>query len=364
MRLGWLEIRDFRCHDGLEFGPDPEVNVLVGDNSTGKTTILEAIGYLATLKSFRRSPDSSLVRSGADSAVVRGEFAAAATSALVEAEIPVSGRRRVLLGGKPARSRAEVVSQVALVAFLPDDLDLVKRGPALRREWVDDLASGLWPAAAVEQVEYERALRQRNTLLKQEGRRADLTTLGVWDERISTLGATMIARRLTALEAAGPALQDIYGELAPTGRLSWAYVPSAGEAVLDGDDRAAALLSAITAVRNADLDRRVTTVGPHRDEITLSLDGRDVRTRASQGEQRSVALGLRLATARLVAEHKSTAPVVLLDDVFSELDPERGRRLVALLPPGQVVVTSAHPREVPVGGRLWVVTGGRIEEAA
>jgi len=182
VHLIWLELRDFRSYRVFSFRPEPGVNVLVGDNGSGKTSILEAIGYLASLASFRRSPDGALVRRGADAAIVRGEFSSGPTGALVEIETPVSGRRRVLLNGKGNRSRADVAGVVALVAFLPDDLDLVKRGPSYRREYVDDVAAQAWPTAAVEQTDYERVLRQRNALLRRDGRRADSETLDVLDE--------------------------------------------------------------------------------------------------------------------------------------------------------------------------------------
>src|SRR5512137_1988875 len=170
MLLTWLQLRDFRCHEALEVAPGPGVNVLVGGNGAGKSSVLEAIGYLATLASFRRAPEASLVRAGAEAAVVRGEFTGEAGTVRVEVEIPSRGRHRVQIDGKRASGRAEVAARVALVAFLPDDLDLVKRGPTYRREFVDDLAVQLWPAAAVDQQEYERALRQRNTLLRRDGR--------------------------------------------------------------------------------------------------------------------------------------------------------------------------------------------------
>ena len=368
MILSWLELRDFRVHEELSFSPDPAVNLLVGDNGSGKTSVLEAIGYLATLRSFRRSPDSAMVRVGAEAAVVRGEFRGRVSTVKVEIENPAEGRRRVLLDGKSARSRAEVAEHVDVVAFLPDDLDLVKRGPAYRREWMDDLAVMLWPGAAAEQQDLERAVRQRNALLKREGRRADLPTLDVWDQRLSVLGAAVLRRRLEALALAGPHLSAVHSRLADVDGgsgepLSWEYRSTVPGVIDAAGELEAAMARALAEARPHDVDRRVTTVGPHRDDLELSLGRRDVRTRASQGEQRSVALGLRLLAATLSAERRDVAPVVLLDDVFSELDPDRGRRLVELLPPGQVFITSAHPSEVPLGGAVWHMTADGLEAA-
>ena len=367
MHLIWLELRDFRSYRVFSFRPEPGVNVLVGDNGSGKTSILEAIGYLASLASFRRSPDGALVRRGADAAIVRGEFSSGPTGALVEIETPVSGRRRVLLNGKGNRSRADVAEVVALVAFLPDDLDLVKRGPSYRREYVDDVAAQAWPTAAVEQTDYERVLRQRNALLRRDGRRADTETLDVLDEGLSRLGAAVLARRLAIVELLAPAVSELYADLGDhPEEVAWEYL-SSGIGRLTGTPTAAELApslhEAVSAARHADLDRRTTTVGPHRDDIMVSLGGRDARTRASQGEQRSIALGMRMASYSVLTERRGATPVLLLDDVFSELDADRGRRFVAHLPAGQVFVTSARSEEVPLVGARWTVAGGKVVPA-
>ena len=361
MFLSWLEVRDFRSYQDLEFVPGESVNVLIGDNGTGKTSVLEAIGYLATLRSFRRSPDAALVREGADAAVVRGEFQRQGSSTRIEIEIPAQGRRRLLINGKRTSGRAALADAVSLVAFLPDDLDLVKRGPAYRREYIDDVAAQLWPAAAADQHEFDRALRQRNALLRREGRDADVVTLDVWDERIATLGAALIARRLSALELIAPRVGDLYRDLSDRGDLiGWSYEAGGIGAVTGSEGLAGTLAEAIAAARRTDLERRTTTVGPHRDEVVFRLEGRDVRTRASQGEQRSVALGLRVAAYDLLQEERQAIPVLLLDDVFSELDPERSRRLVERMPSGQVFVTTARREEVPLEGRAWRVAGGGV----
>jgi DNA replication and repair protein RecF len=366
VRLSWIELTDFRCHPSLRVEPDPGVNVFVGDNGSGKTSLLEGIGYLASLSSFRRSPDASLVRLGAEGAVVRGEFSSATGAALVEVEIPASGRRRVLLNGKRAAGRAAIAEMVVLVAFLPDDLDLVKRGPAHRREYLDDLAAQVWPAAGAEQAEYERAVTQRNALLRRDGRMADPTTLDALDERVALLGGVVLSRRLATAALVAPSVESLYAELGEVpARVSFSYVAAGLGEVPTGagaDELAGLLAPALAAARRGDLERRTTTVGPHRDDIDLVLDDRDARTRASQGEQRSVALGLRLAAYRVLAERRATAPVLLLDDVFSELDARRSARLVERLPEGQVFVTSARSEEVPLVGRRWRVTAGRVDE--
>ncbi len=271
------------------------------------------------------------------------------------------------LNGKRPQSRAAVVATVALVAFLPDDLDLVKRGPGERRGFLDDLGAQVWPVAAAEQQDYERAVRQRNALLRQEGRMADPATLDTLDERVAALGALVLARRLETVAAVVPRVAALYEALGErTAAVGWRYEAAglgALESGIAADALEEALGKALTEARPRDLERRLTTVGPHRDEMVLSLDDRDARTRASQGEQRSLALGLRLAAFELVEEIRGVRPILLLDDVFSELDPERSQRLVARLPGGQVFVTSARREEVPLEGTLWTVTEGKVRAA-
>jgi DNA replication and repair protein RecF len=363
MELGWLELTGYRCYSEIRVQPAPGVNVFVGDNGSGKTSLLEAIGYLASLSSFRRSPDGSLVGEGADEAIIRGEFVAGERTLRVEVEIPREGRRRVLVNGKRPAGRAEVISAVPLVTFLPDDLDLVKRSPSYRREYLDDLAAALWPAAGAEQTDYERALRQRNTLLRNEGRHADGATLDVWDERLSHLGAAVLGRRMDLLERLEPRLSALYADLGDRAESLGTRYESAALGVLrlaDVPGLRERLAEALAAARHGDMERRVTTVGPHRDEIVFLISDRDLRTRASQGEQRTVALGLRVASYELMMEVRGATPVLVLDDVFSELDPGRSRRLVDKLPGGQVFISTAREEEVPVVGTRWTVADGSV----
>jgi len=367
VRLRWLELGSFRGWQFLRFEPGAGVNVLIGDNGTGKTSVLEAIGYLASLKSFRGAPDASLVGEGASEAIVRGEFSSEGRTSLVEVAVPAAGRRSVLLDGKRPKGRAEVAERVALVAFLPDDLDLVKRGPGYRRDYLDDVATQVWPVAAAEFTEYEKTVRQRSALLRREGRHADGMTLDVLDERLASLGSAVLARRLAVAALLEPVVAGLYGHLSERpGRVEWRY-EAAGLGQPDGESAAAVLMpllaEALAGARRGDMERRVTTVGPHRDELVILVDGRDARTRASQGEQRSIALGLRVAAYRVLLERRQTPPVLLLDDVFSELDPGRGERLVGQLPAGQVFVTSARAEEVPLVGDRWTVSGGGLTEA-
>jgi DNA replication and repair protein RecF len=370
MHLAWVELKDFRSYREVRFEPDPGVNVLIGPNGAGKTNVLEAIGYLSMQKSFRRAPDAALIRAGADDAIVRGGFSSGATTTDIAVEIPQQGRRRTLVNGKRPARLSDVALLAPTVAFLPDDLDLVKRGPALRREYLDDLGAQLAPTVGADQREYEQALRQRNTLLRQDGKRTDPMTLDVWDVRVAEAGGRVLADRLRLLGNLTGRLSEAYltvgapgvARLEPVYETSWVDVPRL-EAGLEPEFEplASALLQSLEARREHDMELRTTTAGPHRDDPGFRLDDRDVRTQASQGEQRSVALSLRLAAYRLLELRHSHPPLLLLDDVFSELDPHRAQGVTNLLPRGQVLVTSARDDEVPDMGKRWRVENGEIE---
>ncbi len=363
MELLWLELRDFRSYRELRLEPVGDVNVLIGGNGSGKTNVLEAAAYLASLRSFRSSPDAALVSDGATRAIVRGEVRRRAGSSVIEIEIPSSGRRRVLVNGRrPARS-ADLLGHLRAVVFLPDDLDIVKRGPARRREFLDGSAVQLRPGSYLDHQEYERALRQRNMLLRQSGRWVDENTLGVWDERLSQAGGRVLVRRAEVAAALRGRLGDVYRRLAGAATEVGVHYESGwgGDLGQTGaDEWAEQLAAALRGARRDDLDRRTTTVGPHRDEPWFSLDGRDTRTRASQGEQRTLALSLRLAAHSAITELVGDPPLLILDDVFSELDLDRAAALAGLLPTAQTFVTTAREEEVPIHGRRFTVAGGAV----
>jgi len=365
MRIEWLALGDYRSYQELEWNPEPGVNILVGPNGAGKTNLLESISYMATLRSFRRAPDAALVADGAEAAIVRAGISSGDRNRLIEIEIPRSGGRRTQVDKQRLRKTSDLLGVLRVVAFLPEDLELIKRGPAFRRDLLDEVAVQLWPAAYVEQAEFDRALRQRNAFLK-FGQR-DHSSLDVWDARVAQAGGKVALRRSRVIEGMVPLLGEAYMEIASSDAAADIYYEATwpvdrfigGSAAAFTDS----MMVSLKESRPSDFDRRITTVGPHRDEPVLLLEGYDSRIHGSQGEQRTLALAIKLAAHRLIAEATGAPPVLLLDDVFSELDPGRSTALAGALPVDtQTIVTSARPDEVPVGGVVWTVDGGLKRE--
>ncbi len=356
MRVTRLWLTDFRNYGSAELSPDPGgLTIIVGANGEGKTNLLEAIAYLATLSSFRSVPGDALIRQGCARAVVRAEGERDGRQVLVEAELNGSGRDRVQVNRQPLRRARDLLGALRVSVFAPDDLVLVKGGPAERRRFLDEVLVALHPKHDALQRDLDRILRQRNTLLRQSGGRLSPeveVTLDVWDAQLAATGDALAATRQALVTSLEPEVAKAYDQVAHTA----ADVTMGYQRSWTGP-----LADALVKSRNDDLRRGVSLVGPHRDELVLAIGGLPVRTHASQGEQRSLALALRLGAHRLVSEQVGEAPVLLLDDVFSELDPERADALLTHLPPGQSLLTTAG--FVPEGaraGRIVRVAGGRV----
>jgi DNA replication and repair protein RecF len=338
MRLRRLWLTDFRSYEAVELAPADGLTVIVGANGEGKTNLLEAVGYLATLSSFRGAPNDALVRQGAAAAVVRAEVVDADDrDALVEAELRVGGRDRVQVNKQPLKRARDLLGTVRVSVFSPDDLVLVKGGPGERRTYLDGVLVACAPKHDQTLSDLDRILRQRNVLLKQAAGRmtADVeATLDVFDAKLVETGERLGAARASLVDRLEPIIAKAYD-----------VVASAAASVTvtyDAPWRAEGLATRLAAVRGEDVRRGVTTVGPHRDDVVLTIAGMPARTHASQGEQRSLSLALRLGGHELVTEFASSAPVLLLDDVFSELDPDRSVALLRALPPGgQSLLTTA-----------------------
>ncbi|HUS60639.1 MAG TPA: DNA replication/repair protein RecF [Acidimicrobiales bacterium] len=367
MRVDRLWLTDFRSYGAAELAPAPAgLTVVVGPNGAGKTNLLEAVGWMATMSSFRAAPDDALVRDGAEHAVVRVEGVRDGRGVLVEAEIHRAGRNRVFVGRQPLKRSRDLLGALRVSVFSPDDLIMVKGGPGERRRWMDDTLIALHPRHDALRTDLDRVLRQRATLLKQAGGRltADVGfTLDVWDAKLAELGEAWAAARLELVAAATPLLTASYAAVGGIGTsASMSYSPSWR---LDSGHEQRGLAEALIAARPDDIRRGVSTVGPHRDDLVLTLETRPARTHASQGEQRSLALALRLAAHQIVGASAGSPPILLLDDVFSELDPARSEALFAALPIGQAILTTAI--DIPAGAEpasILRITDGRITEVA
>lgn len=344
MQLRQLTLTDFRNYRNATADFAPGLTVVVGANGHGKTNLLEAIGWLATQSSFRGVAADVLVREGCDRAFLRADAERTGRSLSIECEINRTGRNRAFLNRQRVRRSHELLDAVRTTVFSPDDLALVKSGPAGRRRFVDETLVFETPRHDGVRVEFERIVRQRNALLRQSGGRLDADaafTLDVWDTKLAAVGDVLGSLRADLITRLAPEVTDAYVRLAgPEAAVELVHVaPWRGHP--EG------LLGVLHAARDDDVRRGITTVGPHRDDMVIRLRGHDARTHASQGEQRSLALALRLAAHQIVTDAAGSPPVLLLDDVFSELDPARSDALLHVLPATQSILTTASA--IPTG---------------
>ncbi|RZU51005.1 DNA replication and repair protein RecF [Krasilnikovia cinnamomea] len=365
-----VELTDFRSYERAAVDLEPGVTVLVGPNGTGKTNLVEALGYVATLDSHRVATDAPLVRAGAAAAIVRCAIVHEGRELLVELEIVPGKSNRARLNRSPVRRAREVIGALRMVLFAPEDLELVRGDPGERRRYLDDLLVARMPRFAGVRADYDRVVKQRNALLRTAyltrkvggNRGQDLSTLAVWDQHLAHHGAELLAGRLELVTALAPHLTKAYDAVA-AGRsaAAIAYTSRLGGAL--ASERAAleqALLEALAEQRSAEIERGVTLVGPHRDDLALTLGDLPAKGYASHGESWSFALALRLAAYDLLRA-EGIEPVLVLDDVFAELDAGRRDRLATLVgDASQLLVTCAVPQDVPAtlrGARFDVAPG-------
>ncbi|WZH38132.1 MAG: DNA replication/repair protein RecF [Microbacterium enclense] len=374
-----LGLRDFRNYAEVDVSLSTGANVFVGRNGQGKTNLVEAVAYLATLGSHRVSSDAPMVRDGADAAIVRARLGHGDRGVLLELQLNRQGSNRARVNGVNVRT-AELPRYAQVVLFAPEDLQIVRGDPSARRRFADQLIVQRTPRMAAVVADYDRVLRQRTALLKSaraRGVRGDaLGTLDVWDDKLVTLGTELIEARLAVASDLSEPVSRAYAAIAGADhepRLEWALSVGGGDPE-EGDDAASAstgplaeqFRAALAARRAAELERGLTLVGPHRDDLVLRVRGLPVKGYASHGESWSVALALRLASAEILrAESRLGDPVLILDDVFAELDAGRRARLAELVSGyEQVIVTSAVEEDVPDGLRAHVVRveAGQIVE--
>jgi len=343
MHLAGLELRDFRRYEHVELAVGPGVTVFEGSNGAGKTTLLEAVAWVALGRSFRGVGDVALVRDGCDHAIVRATVDDAGRRQSLDAELRVAGRNRVLVNGHPLARTRDRLDLLRVTIFTPDDLALVKGGPAGRRDYLDDLLVVLAPRYEAARTDYEKVLRHRNALLKGGARGPDAaTTLDVFDDQLARAGAELVRGRLRLVDRLGPEMETAYAHLAGRpARIAGRYEADWAPGGVDPETAEVVLRDALARLRPKEIDRGVTLAGPHRDEWRLLLDGLDTRSHASQGEQRCLALALRLGGHAVCRDTIDAAPVLLLDDVFSELDDQRAAALATALPEGQTLITTA-----------------------
>ena len=378
MHVSHLTLHDFRSYPEAEVPLGPGVTAFVGRNGQGKTNLVEAIDYIARLSSHRVAGDAPLVRFGADHAVVRAAVVRDGREAVLEVQINPGRTNKARINRSPVPRARELLGLVRTVLFSPEDLALVKGDPSERRRFLDDLLVQRAPRFAGVRSDYDRVLKQRNSLLKtagiarRQGRSADaaLSTLGVWDSHLAQTGAELLSARLALVDDLRPYVASSYeavAEGATRTDATMTYKPSfelplaeSGAYTYDRDVLADALLAEVERRRGDEVDRGISLVGPHRDELTLMIGPLPVKGYASHGESWSMALALRLASYDLLRS-VGDDPILILDDVFAELDTERRERLAELVAGAeQVLVTAAVPQDVPAalaGARIDVVDG-------
>lgn len=371
MYVRHLGLRDFRSWAHADLELQPGRMVFVGSNGYGKTNLIEALWFSTTLGSHRVGTDTPLIRAGADRAVVSTIVVNEGRECAIDLEIAAGRANKARLNRSPVRSTREVIGVLRAVLFAPEDLALVRGDPGERRRYLDDLATVRRPAVAGVRADYDKVLRQRTALLKSaagirhRGDRGALDTLDVWDSRLAQHGAELMAARIDLVNQLAPEVEKAYQLLAPSSRsASIAYrtslgAPAAADAAAgDLDFLEAALLAALAERRDAELERGMCLVGPHRDDLELWLGDQPVKGFASHGESWSFAIALRLASYELLRADGSE-PVLLLDDVFAELDAARRRALATVAESAeQVLVTAAVPEDIPAG---WAATQVHIE---
>jgi DNA replication and repair protein RecF len=374
MYVAHLSVADFRSWPRADIAFDPGASVLVGANGQGKTNLLEAIGYLATLSSHRVALDAPLVRAGTERAIVQAAVVSDGRQLVLEVEITPGRANKAKLNRSPVPRPRDILGGLRTVLFAPEDLAIVRGDPSERRRFLDELLVQRTPRLAGVRADYDRVLKQRAALLKTAGaaRRAgssgDLRTLDVWDGHLAEHGAQLLAARLDLVAALRPYAEEAYDRLAPTsGRFGLRYVSQVVDSL--GNDTgvipeisvlSAALLAELARLRPQEVERGVTLAGPHRDDLELTLNELPLRGYASHGEGWSAALALRLACYELLGAD-GIEPVLILDDVFAELDTGRRDQLAAIAGKAeQVLISSAVISDVPeslAGARYDVMDG-------
>ena len=360
MHLSHLSLKNFRSYSELDLPLSRGITVFLGRNGEGKTNIVEAVMYMAFLSSHRTAGDQPLVKLGESSAYTRAKVQHPDREILVELEINADKANRARINQNPVRSQKELFGLVQCIYFSPEDLDLVRGDPSERRRFIDQIVTLRSPRLAGVITDYERAVRQRNALLKT---RSNNSSLESWDQQVAKFGAEIIAARITLLEEFTPLFTKIYANISPEKPASIKYKSSIENPSTVLQENYDSIIQKMSELRGQELERGLTLVGPHRDDLLLHLGNHLVKGYASHGESWSIALSLKLAAYELLI-NEGSKPILILDDVFSELDEERREQLVSLAKSAeQTIITVAVESDLPkdLQGSTYIVKNGSVK---
>ena len=356
-----LNLTNYRSYSSLDLTLDPGVSIFVGKNGEGKTNIAEAVLYLTFLSSHRASGNTPLIKLGSQSAYIRAKVKYPEREILVELEINADKANRAKVNQNQVRSQKEIFGIVQTIYFSPEDLDIVRGDPSERRRFIDQLLTLRSPRIAGVISDYERAVKQRNSLLKT---RASTDALNPWDKQVAELGGELITLRMLALDELKPIFNQVYKDISDTKPAEIVYKSSIENPTLNQSDNSEKIMERLVNNRGVELDRGLTLTGPHRDDLLLILGDHAVKGYASHGESWSIALSLKLATYNLL-KSDGLSPILILDDVFSELDEERRERLAEIAKSAdQTIITVAVENDLPksITGTKYLVRSGAVSK--
>ena len=356
-----LNLTNYRSYTTLDLSLDPGVSIFVGKNGEGKTNIAEAVLYLTFLSSHRASGNTPLIKLGNQSAYIRAKVKYPEREILVELEINSDKANRAKVNQNQVRSQKEIFGIVQTIYFSPEDLDIVRGDPSERRRFIDQLLTLRSPRIAGVISDYERAVKQRNSLLKT---RASIDALNPWDKQVAELGGELITLRMLALDELKPIFNQVYKDISETKPAEIVYKSSIENPSLNQRENSEKILERLINNRGAELERGLTLTGPHRDDLLLILGDHLVKGYASHGESWSIALSLKLATYNLL-KSDGLSPILILDDVFSELDEERRERLAEIAKAAeQTIITVAVENDLPksITGTKYLVRSGMVSK--
>ena len=356
-----LNLTNYRSYSTLDLTLNPGVSIFVGKNGEGKTNIAEAVLYLTFLSSHRATGNTPLIKLGNQSAYVRAKVKYPEREILVELEINIDKANRAKVNQNQVRSQKEIFGIVQAIYFSPEDLDIVRGDPGERRRFIDQLLTLRSPRIAGVISDYERAVKQRNSLLKT---RASSDALNPWDKQVAELGGEIITLRMLALNELKPIFNQVYKDISDTKPAEIIYKSSIENPSLSQGENSEKIMERLVNNRGAELDRGLTLTGPHRDDLLLILGDHAVKGYASHGESWSIALSLKLATYNLL-KSDGLSPILILDDVFSELDEERRERLAEIAKSAeQTIITVAVENDLPksITGSKYLVRSGAVSK--